>query len=135
MTLLLHYSKSLEKCEAVKYFHFIFLINMSESRENLQSSSSANDKKQSNQCIYSCYTDTLLSLRMMTPFWKCNKGKYFGFCSIVVLCDKPKRILNYSREHRKKKKRITLKTYIFAKMAFLLLYLSTMVTNIIKRQI
>lgn len=43
-----------------------------------------------------------------------------------------KEFLNYSWEHRKEKMRITLKTYVFAKMASLLLYLSTTVTNLIK---
>lgn len=88
---------------SLSIFH-IFLISMSDSRRKSQSSCSTKDGE---NCLTNIYilviTTHCYLLRMITPFWKCNKGKYFGLCSIRVLCSEPKRILNYSGNLQEKK--------------------------------
>lgn len=124
VTLLLHCSyQNLEKCKSLKYFNIYFPHKHVRIQGKISKTIVLLKMgKQSNQYIYSYYyTDPLLSLRRITPFWKCNKGKYFRFCSIIVLCDKRKRILNYSGKHRKKI-RITLKTYFCKNCIFITLF-------------
>lgn len=104
VTLLLLHS-SLGKCKAVKQFHIYIPCKLVRIQGKISKAFFLLMIRKN--CLTKAYFPVILTYscpyRMVTPFWKCNRGKQFGYCPTAVSYYKPKRILNYSSGTQKMK--------------------------------